>query len=92
MELFGLYNSKNFVHIIYVYNIHILYVYINIIGTEDYLCPLDARDLNTAYEYAVQPDPPGSDHVHEHDDNHLTTFTQHSARSIRSLCNSYNNS
>ena len=23
---------------------------INIIGTEDYLCPLDARDLNTAYE------------------------------------------
>lgn len=30
------------------------------IGTEDYLCPLDTRDLPSAYQYAEAPDPPAS--------------------------------
>lgn len=30
------------------------------IGTEDYLCQLDTRDLSSAYQYAEAPDPPAS--------------------------------
>lgn len=29
-------------------------------GVEDYVCPLDCRDLHTVSEYASLPDPPGS--------------------------------
>ena len=28
--------------------------------TEDYLCPLDTRDLPSAYQYAEAPDPPAN--------------------------------
>ena len=61
------------------YKIEMYVIIHNITGTEDYLCPFDARDLNKAYEYAVQPDPPGSLEflimcMNIMQDNHLTTL------------------
>ena len=29
-------------------------------GVQDYLCPLDVRDLQTVFQYTIQPDPPAS--------------------------------
>ena len=31
-----------------------------IIGTKDYICPIDSRDIPVANKYAEQPDPPVS--------------------------------